>query len=248
VSARVADIGETTSGSNGKVSTGRGRRVGGLFSSALKFEFQARLLAPGCYMNEDLIAPWLMQPSGIWTALLIGSVPAMIASFKRRSVMSWYVYGFACGLVAWPLVSLPTIHAYLLRSRPVSPELRQRQRRADALALLAESSVRSYPTWVADLKRKSPDGIDRRRYVYEKIRPGDSVELIRDNTDRYEHAVAFRHGRVDIGYVPKRHFWVAHAIDDGRRLLAIVDKVKVGGIFRRRAKSVSVRVVILGAR
>jgi hypothetical protein len=48
--------------------------------------------------------------------------------------------------------------------------------------------------------------------------------------------------------VPKRHFWLAHAIDDGRRLLAIVDKVKVGGIFRRRAKSVGVRVVVLDAR
>ena len=137
---------------------------------------------------------------------------------------------------------------FLLRPRSVSPELRQRRRRADALALLAESSVRSYPTWIADLKRKSPDGVDRRRYVYEKIRPGDSIELIRENTDRYEHAIAFRHRGVYIGYVPKRHFWLAHAIDDGRRLLAIVDKVNVGGIFRRRAKSVGVRIVVLNAR
>jgi hypothetical protein len=130
----------------------------------------------------------------------------------------------------------------------LSPELRQRRRRADALALLAESSVRSYPTWIAGLERKSPDGVDRRRYVYEKIRPGDSIELIRENAGRYEHAVAFRHRGVYIGHVPKRHFWLAHAIDDGRRLLAIVDKVKVGGIFRRRAKSVGVRIVVLNAR
>ena len=119
---------------------------------------------------------------------------------------------------------------------------------ADALALLAESSVRSYPTWIADLKRKSPDGVDRSRYVYEKIRPGDSIELILENTHRYEHAVALRHRDVYIGYAPKGHFWIAHAIDDGRRLLAIVDKVKVGGIFHRRAKSVGVRIVVLNAR
>src|SRR5215467_4118229 len=124
----------------------------------------------------------------------------------------------------------------------------ERRRWADALALLAESSVRSYPTWIADLKRISPDGVDRRRYVYEKIRPGDSIELIREETDREEHAVAFRHRGVFIGYVPKGHFWIAHAIDDGRWLLAIVDKVKVGGIFRRRAKSVGVRIVVLNAR
>src|SRR5262249_34719475 len=139
--------------------------------SALKFDFQAALLAGDCDMNEDLIAPWLMQYPGIWMALLTGLVPAMVANFKRRSAMRWYVYGCACGLVAWPLVTLPTIHAYLLRSRPVSPELRQRRRRADALALLAESGVRSYPMWIAGLKRKSPDGVNRRRYVYQKIRP-----------------------------------------------------------------------------
>src|SRR5690349_23537269 len=180
-------------------------------------------------------------------ALFVGLAPAMIANFKHRSVTRWYLYGFACTLVAWPLITLPTVHAFLLRPPTMSPKDRQRQRRADALALLAESSVRSYPTWIAELKRKSPEGVDRRRYIYKEIRPGDSLELIREHADHREHAVAFRHRGVHIGYVPKRHFWVAHAIDDGRRLLAIADKVKVGVIFRRRAKSVHVQVVVLDA-
>src|SRR5262249_8319330 len=107
--------------------------------------------------------------------------------------------------------------------------------------------VKSYPTWIAELKRKSPDGVDRRRYVYDKIKPGDSIELIREDTGHWEHAVAFQHCGVHIGYVPKRHFWVAHAIDDRRRLLAIVDKVKVGGFVRPRAQSVGVRVVVFDA-
>jgi hypothetical protein len=222
--------------------------LGGTFRFAQSFLDRWLAASGNFHMYEDLIAPWLMQYPTIWTALLIGLVPAMIANFKRRSVMRWYAYGFACSLVALPLVTLPTAHAFLLRSRSASPKSRQRERRTDALALLAESSVRSYPTWIADLRLKSPDGVDRRRYVYEKIRPGDSIELVRENTDHYEHAVAFRHCGVHIGYVPKKHFWLAHAIDDGRRLLAIVDKVKAGGIFRRRAKSVGVRVVVLGAR
>jgi len=199
-------------------------------------------------MNEDVIIPWLLQRSTIWTALLVGLAPAMIANFKHRSVMRWYVYGFACTLVAWPLITLPTVHAFFLRPPTMSPEGRQRQRRADALALLAENSVRSYPTWIAELKRKSPDGVDRRRYVYKEIRPGDSIELIRELVDHREHAVTFRHRGVHLGYVPKRDFWVAAAIDDGRRLVAIVDKVKVGVIFRRRAKFVRVRIVVLDAR
>jgi hypothetical protein len=198
-------------------------------------------------MNDDVIIPWLLESSTIWTALLVGLAPATIANFKRRSMMHWYLYGFTCTLVALPLIALPTVHAFLLQPRTMSPEARQRQRRADALALIAENSVQSYPMWIAELKRKSPEGVDRRRYVYEKIRPGDSIELIREDTDHREHAVAFQHRGVHIGYVPKRHFWLARAIDDRRRLLAIVDRVKIGGIFRRRAKSVEVRVVVLDA-
>ena len=59
-------------------------------------------------MNEDVIIPWLLQRSAIWTALLAGLAPAMVANFKRRSIMPWYLYGFACTLVAWPLITLPT--------------------------------------------------------------------------------------------------------------------------------------------
>ncbi len=200
-------------------------------------------------MNEDVIIPWLLYRSTIWTALLAGLAPAAIANFKRRPVMGWYLYGFACTFVAWPLIALATIHALLVRSRTVSPEVRQRQRRADALALLAESSVRSYPSWIAELRRKSPEGIDRRRYVYEKIGPGEPIELIREPANqRDDHAVSFRHRGIHLGYVPKRHRWVAPAIDEGRRLVAIVDKVKVGGILRRRAKFVRVRIAVLDAR
>src|SRR5262245_34840926 len=201
----------------------------------------------GCRMNEDVILPWRVQRSTtIWLALLAALAPAMIANFKHRSVIRWYIYGFACTLVAWPLVTLPTVHAVLLRPRTMSPEARQRQRRADALALLAENSVQSYPTWIAELRRKSPEGVDRRRFVYKEIGAGDSIELVRELADyRHKHAVAFRHRGVHIGYVPKRHHWVAQAIDDGRRLVAIVDKVKIGGLFRRRAKYVRVRIAVL---
>jgi len=200
-------------------------------------------------MNEDVIIPWLLVRSTIWTALLAGLAPAAIANFKRRPVMGWYLYGFACTFVAWPLIALATAHALLVRPRTVSPEARQGQRRADALALLQESSVRSYPSWIAELRRKSPEGVDRRRYVYEKIGPGEPIELRREPADQRDlHAVSFRHHGIHLGYVPKRHRWVAPAIDEGHWLVAIVDKVKVGGILRRRAKFVRVRIAVLDAR
>jgi len=200
-------------------------------------------------MNEDVIIAWLLQLSTMWMALLAGLAPAAIARFKRRPMIWWYLYGFACTQLAWPLIALVTTHALVVRPRTMSTEVRQRQRRADTLALLAESSVRSYPSWIAELRRKSPAGVDRRRYAYEHIGPGEPIELVRDLANqRDDHAVAFRHHGVHLGYVPKRHRWVALAIDDGRRLVAIVDKVKVGGILRRRAKFVRVRIAVLDAR
>src|SRR5262245_27776580 len=123
-------------------------------------------------MNKDVFLAWLVNRPPIWTALLAALAPAVVAHFKQRSAMRCYIYGLVCTLLAWPFIALPTIHALLVRRPTVSPEAQQRQRRIDALALLAENSVQSYPSWIADLKLKSPDGTDRRRYVYEKIGPG----------------------------------------------------------------------------
>ena len=183
--------------------------------------------------------PWLLQLSPIWVALAGGFVPALIAAFKRRATTRWYLYGFACTLVAWPLLALPTIHALLVRRHDISEQFRQRQRRAD-------SSVRSYPSWIADLRRKSPAGIYRRRYAYEHIGAGEALELVRESANRSnDHAVAYCHRGVHLGYVPKRQRWIAEALDDGLRLAAIAEEVRIGWIFRRRAKFVGTRIVIL---
>jgi hypothetical protein len=50
---------------------------------------------------------------------------------------------------------------------------------------------------------------------------------------------------VHLGYVPTRHRWIADAIDDGRRLLVIVETVKTGWVFRQRARFVGTRIVVL---
>jgi hypothetical protein len=197
-------------------------------------------------MSGDMGVSWLLQLSPIWMALAGGFVPALIAAFKRREMTGWYVYGFACTLVAWPLLALPTIHALLVRRHDISNMSPQRQRRADALALLAESSVRSYPSRIANLRGKSPTGINRRAYAYEHIGPGEALELVRERANRRnDRAVAYFHRGVHLGYVPKRQRWIAEALDDGLRLTAIAVEIKIGWIFRRRAKFVGTRIVIL---
>jgi len=124
-------------------------------------------------MKETIVIQWLQLN---WPAFLLGFIPTLIAEVKGRAKTRWYLYSLACALVAWPLVTLPTIHALFLRRRNgMSEEVSRQRRRADALALIAEDSVRSYPSWISELSRKSPDGVDRRRYAYEHLGAGEAL-------------------------------------------------------------------------
>jgi HIRAN domain len=197
-------------------------------------------------MNEATTMEWLLQLWPIGVALAIGFAPALIARWKRRSIVSWYIYGVVCALLAWPAVALPTIHALLLRPHRKPEQITQRRRRASTLALLKEHGVRSYPSWIAELRSKSPTGMERCRYARDHLGPGEALVLVRERTEAGdEHAVSYRHGDVHLGYVPRRHRWIAEAIDDGLRLLAIVETVRPGLVFRQRAKFVGTRIIVL---
>jgi hypothetical protein len=127
----------------------------------------------------------------------------------------------------------------------MSEEVSRRRRRADALALIAEDSVRSYPSWISELSRKSPDGVDRRRYAYQHLGAGEALEFVRGpNNSTSDHAVSYYHRAVHLGYVPKQHHWIADALDDGLRLAVIVENVKPGWLLRR-AKFVGTRIIVL---
>ena len=198
-------------------------------------------------MDEAIVMQWLQRNWPIWLAFMLAFIPPLIAELKGRPKTRWYLYGLACALVAWPLVTLPTTHALLLRRRNrMSEQISRQRRRADALALLAEDSVRSYPSWIAELRHKSPAAIDRRRYAYEHLGAGEALELVRERTDsKGDHAVSYYHRAVHLGYVPKQHHWIAEALDDGLRLMVIVENVKLGWILSRRAKFVGTRIIVL---
>jgi hypothetical protein len=195
-------------------------------------------------MDEAIVIRWMQ---GNWLALILAFIPPLIAELKGRPKTRWYLYGLACSLVAWPLVSLPTTHVLLLRRRNgMSEQLSLKRRRANALALLAEDSVRSYPSWIAELRHKSPAEIDRRRYAYEHLGAGEALEFVRERTDsKSDHAVSYYHRAVHLGYVPKQHHWIAEALDDGLRLMVIVENVKPGWVLSRRAKFVGTRIIVL---
>jgi HIRAN domain len=198
-------------------------------------------------MSKDAVITLLLQPLPVWIVLALGFVPALIARLHHRPIAPWCLYGCGCALLAWPLVALPTMHALLVRpGGKTSEQDRERQRRSDALALLKEESVRSYPSRIGQFSRRSPAGVDCRRYAYEHLGPGEALELVRERANRKNtHAVAYHHRGVHLGYVPKRQRWIADALDDGLRLLAITETVKSGWVFRRRARYVGTRIIIL---
>jgi len=201
-------------------------------------------------MANDDIFSWMLRPLPIWILLLLAVLPAAVAHVRGRHIAAWWLYGLGCALFAWPLVALPTLHGLLvhplLNPRFMSKEDRERQRRADALALIEEPGVRSYPSRINELRRRSPAGVNRRRYVYGFIKPGEALELVREfDHPRNRRAVAYYHRGVHLGYVPKRQRWVADALDDGLRLAVIVEQVKMSWLVPRRARSVHTRLLVL---
>src|SRR3982074_1852157 len=107
-------------------------------------------------MADDGLFPWLQRDLPIWMLLLFSALPAVVAGIRQRQMTPWYFYGFGCALFAWPLVMVPALHALLIRPRFMSKEDRQRQRRADALALLEEPSIPSYPSRINELPPPPP--------------------------------------------------------------------------------------------
>jgi hypothetical protein len=127
-----------------------------------------------------------------------------------------------------------------------SDEVARQRRRADALALIAEESVRSYPSWIAELSGESGDGVDRCRYAYEHLGAGEALALVRGAANqKSDHAVSYYHRAVHLGYVPRQHHWIAAALDDGVRLAVIVERVKRSWLVPRRAKFVGTRIIML---
>lgn len=80
----------------------------------------------------------------------------------------------------------------------------------------------------------------------EQLEPGDALTLFSECAEPGDkHAMSCRHRDVRVGYVPRRHRWIVDAIDDGLRLLAIVELSRRAGVFRRRATFVRTRIVVL---
>jgi hypothetical protein len=103
---------------------------------------------------------------------------------------------------------------------------------------------RSYPSWIAGLRYRGPDGTNRARYCRD-LQIGALLKLVPEPDNAYsEHAVAVIHQGHHLGYIPERHDWIASAIAEDRRLSCSVRKVEVEGWLFRRASFVGLQVTV----
>jgi hypothetical protein len=107
-------------------------------------------------------------------------------------------------------------------------------------------AARSYPSWIAGLTYRAANGLDRARFCWQKLKPGDVLDLVREPENEHdEKAVAVMLGGAHLGYVPERHHWVARALDDGQTLRCTVENMSPRGVFVRRAKHVGLQIAVL---
>ena len=91
--------------------------------------------------------------------------------------------------------------------------------------------MRSYPSWIAGLRYRGPDGTNRASYCVRNRRVGSRLDLIPEPSNSHDdHAVAVKHRGRHLGYVPMRHSWVGEAlIDEDAVLDCDVTKIETSG-------------------
>src|SRR5580704_18788061 len=109
-----------------------------------------------------------------------------------------------------------------------------------ATGIRAET-VRKYPSWIAGLHHRRPDGLNRAKFCLHHLVPGTTLTLVPEPTNAHsDHAVAIKLADFHIGYVPERHDWVYRAlVDEGVKLHCVVEHVEAQGWLFRRARHVA---------
>lgn len=107
--------------------------------------------------------------------------------------------------------------------------------------------MRSYPSWIAGLRHRGPDGTNRCRYCARNLHPDTALDLFSEpNNPHDNHAVAVKHQGHHLGYIPARHAWIGKAlIDENETINCTVNKIETVGWPFPRANFVGLRVAII---
>jgi hypothetical protein len=107
--------------------------------------------------------------------------------------------------------------------------------------------VRSYPSWIAGLRYRGPDGTNRGRYCFRNLKLGTELDLFPEPDNPHDdHAVAIKHSGHHLGYIPARHSWIGEAlIDENETLNCKVGRIETVGWLFPRASFVGLWVAII---
>ncbi len=161
------------------------------------------------YVLPTIVAVWRRHPSA-------GSVAAI------NALLGWTLLGWVAAL-AWALTYIPPSRNALIvrrgsgRPSPLpSPSAPERS-----------PDERVYPSFVAGLAYPDPaSGTIRADYALGLVREDDELIPRREPDNPHDpKAVLLLHQGFGLGYVPRRHDWIADAIDDGKRIRIFVTKV-----------------------
>lgn len=157
------------------------------------------------YVLPTIVAVWRRHPSA-------GGIAAI------NALLGWTLLGWVAAL-AWALTYIPPSRNALIvrrgasRSSPAAPE--------------RGPDERVYPSFVAGLAYPDPvSGTIRADYALGLVREDDELIPRREPDNPYDpKAVLLLHQGFGLGYVPRRHDWIADAMDDGKRIRIFVTKV-----------------------
>lgn len=64
------------------------------------------------------------------------------------------------------------------------------------------AEMRTYPSWIAGLRYRGPDGTNRGRYCVHNLNPGVALDLLAEPSNPHDnHAVAVKHRGHYLGYI-----------------------------------------------
>lgn len=161
------------------------------------------------YILPTLIAVWRRHPSA-------GSVAAV------NALLGWTLLGWVAAL-AWALSHIAaTPQPLIIRtSKRASPIERQPS------SSKTDTDERAYPSFVAGLAYPDPaTGTIRADYARGLVREDDELIPRREADNPHDpKAVQLFHQGFALGYVPRRHDWVADAIDHGKTVRIFVTRI-----------------------
>ena len=108
------------------------------------------------------------------------------------------------------------------------------------------TGIKGYPSWIAGIKYRGPDGTDRGKYCARNLSAGAVLDLVLEPDNLHSRwAVAIKHHGRHLGYVPERHHWVGCALREGKALSCVVNQMETEGwLFRRRARFVALDISV----